>query len=1195
MKAQKSLRRSSSPGGFSLIIVIALMVLLSLLAVGLLGLSSVTLRSSRGGDSMAEARANARMAMMIAIGNIQKSLGPDQRVTANSSAINGAVGEANALGVWKSWHWDPEASSSPDYGDKRQGFMRWLASSENDEMATSVRAAAQEYQDPVWLINPDTVGNTSGDTDQTPALRAERQRMELSDSQRGGLAWAVMDESQKVSLGVDAEQDGEMSRAELIAQRVAPQRPTPEVFLPGMQQIIDQGTTDKIVSLETASLALGTGSDKAQVLGRQQSITTQSIGLLTDVAEGGLKWDLTSLLDDSSDPASVLGRETLYFSAADGAPTWDYIKDHYQYQEEVTNSASGAPTVELSRNELRPIRNGIDVAPTTEKLLPVIAKMQIVFSIVTHYAHISDRVNFFNTQASPRGNTNYGCPHLVYDPVVTLWNPYDVAIELDHLRVQISDPPVLFGFKKNGVWLRPDFASQYQGLARFQIANERDASARKNFILYLTDSRRNQPGATIRLEPGEVKVFSPWIETNWTWGLEVGTGDYSPRAFFDWQVDKRFGTIDGRTKNQYGIETVPGWDPRGGLQTDHLAYAGGRPVATQYAFERSNPNYGNQGWLGINVQHEFSVHCKPGRAFPATGSDRNTPDFVVQLLAGQYPDADRDLLRTYQFRFNDVASEIGSTLNGEIERTYVVGDLLQSPTDKSPGGKTPFALFTMGAKTTRDTLDFSKPWMHAHPVVEGGEQDSRYVGNALDSYDVSLQEMSGFYDFPNIEVDPGTNRGFLGGTSYSNGGVSNVPMFHIPVVPCASLGDLIPANLIASGALPRVTHPFGNSYSHPLISTDSVYTSNPIRGTLVSFGNMLDHSYLLNDALWDRYFFSTIGDISNAITGSMSTDDLLKDFMDGNPQQLNRRLVPLVSNPSGESSETDKIGRLGTTDRAQQIAGIMGVKGAFNVNSDSKEAWWAVLSSLRDREVLGWGNSDLTASDKTAYPRSSFPLAGDPNQTGADTSVDVAGARRWAGFRALTDTELNTLAEEIVDAIRQRGSTDQAPFATVAEFVNRRIGGASGLHTVKGLLQTAIEDSGINESFHQLDSNEINGASDLPPNATKGEVNSQARLGYSAEGAPSIISQGDLMMALAPVITVRGDTFRIRAYGESRDKADRITANAWCEAVVQRLPEYLDPVDDAYILPDDLDSEVNQKFGRRFIITSFRWLSPEEI
>jgi hypothetical protein len=70
-----------------------------------------------------------------------------------------------------------------------------------------------------------------------------------------------------------------------------------------------------------------------------------------------------------------------------------------------------------------------------------------------------------------------------------------------------------------------------------------------------------------------------------------------------------------------------------------------------------------------------------------------------------------------------------------------------------------------------------------------------------------------------------------------------------------------------------------------------------------------------------------------------------------------------------------------------------------------------------------------------------------------------------------------------------------------------------------------------------------------------------------------------IMAVLGPLLTTRSDTFRIRAYGEAVNPADpsRIESVAWCEAMVQRTPEAL------------------PGFGRRFVVTSFRWLGPDDI
>ncbi len=66
-------------------------------------------------------------------------------------------------------------------------------------------------------------------------------------------------------------------------------------------------------------------------------------------------------------------------------------------------------------------------------------------------------------------------------------------------------------------------------------------------------------------------------------------------------------------------------------------------------------------------------------------------------------------------------------------------------------------------------------------------------------------------------------------------------------------------------------------------------------------------------------------------------------------------------------------------------------------------------------------------------------------------------------------------------------------------------------------------------------------------------------------------------------LTTRSDTFRVRAYGDSVNPADstRVEARAWCEAIVQRTAEVID--------------SAAGPFGRRFVITYFRWLGPDDI
>ena len=74
--------------GFALVITLSLMILLTIIAVGLLSLSAISLRTSGQEQDMATARANARLALMLAIGDLQKSLGPDRAVSGSSEILS---------------------------------------------------------------------------------------------------------------------------------------------------------------------------------------------------------------------------------------------------------------------------------------------------------------------------------------------------------------------------------------------------------------------------------------------------------------------------------------------------------------------------------------------------------------------------------------------------------------------------------------------------------------------------------------------------------------------------------------------------------------------------------------------------------------------------------------------------------------------------------------------------------------------------------------------------------------------------------------------------------------------------------------------------------------------------------------------------------------------------------------------------
>jgi hypothetical protein len=187
----------------------------------------------------------------------------------------------------------------------------------------------------------------------------------------------------------------------------------------------------------------------------------------------------------------------------------------------------------------------------------------------------------------------------------------------------------------------------------------------------------------------------------------------------------------------------------------------------------------------------------------------------------------------------------------------------------------------------------------------------------------------------------------------------------------------------------------------------------------------------------------------------------------------------------------------------------------------------------------------------------------------------------------LNESQIESLANEIVKQVRARG-----PFLSMAEFVNRQLGSAEE-KALAGALQAAIEKSGVNDPA--TDGSGGNFKITAAKTSDLALANPAALNGDSAQGAPGYLMQADLLTVLGNAATVRSDTFKIRSYGEALDKAGNVVARAYCEAVVQRNPEFVDPQDKATQPISSLVSTANQNFGRRFSILSVRWLSPTEI
>jgi hypothetical protein len=437
---------------------------------------------------------------------------------------------------------------------------------------------------------------------------------------------------------------------------------------------------------------------------------------------------------------------------------------------------------------------------------------------------------------------------------------------------------------------------------------------------------------------------------------------------------------------------------------------------------------------------------------------------------------------------------------------------------------------------------------------------------------------------------------------------------------------------------------FGNSYATPFVKRGVTAQSRAnyvvtgvntgVAGSSIKTpANYFDMSYLLNAAIWDTYFFSTLDNYSGYQSGTAG--------IGGGPANP---AMAVAFPPEDPSALKDPI----------RAASHLMVRGAFNVNSTNKDAWKALLASNRFLSHPGGGDES-----GAMFPRSMEQLSASaerPTGNGPDS---------FSGYRRLTPAQIDAVAEEIVKQVRQRG-----PFVSLSHFVNRTLVTLNSRRreTITmsrcGPLQAALDLGGVNispdgklnafSSTRYTDDKlnlQVEGTSpradvlyaassglnnqpnpsprgshyggeeedgspvwasssaDLNPGAVASiyadrvlltDRNLVPEQGCRSTGIPGWLTQADVLQAIGPLISSRSDTFRIRTYGEALSADGKtVLARAWCEAIVQRTPHYVDPANspeqrDAS-LTDRVLTPLNKRFGRRFEIVSFRWLNHDEI
>ena len=1175
--------------GFALVVTLSLMILLTIIAVGLLTLSSISLRSSTAQSAQATGRANARMAMMLAIGELQKMTGPDQRVTMTSGLQTGAE-PANP-----NWTGVTDASPAALTPDVKNSTIQWLVSGEKPDPAKVLTKATQLNKGDALKL-----GTFYSSTAATTDLLAPVVNITQGSTQ-GRYAWWIGDEGTKARVDVAKPKLTPATDRERLAQSQSPLEggfaklgDTWSTFAPA-----PDGTIDKtaLISMQTAALA---AANKTLATEYFNDVTTGGFGLPVNVTTGGMKADL-SLIFDKSQSSKKFGE--FYLGATPSSTTWNgaqvykfatktpskfYLSDAISHNGSVQTGpnwgnlwnyatlwqtvtgqqmplVSGHPLVEsdLRYKTWQPYTNfdagswRRDAQHTNSPVTPVLSFFQMGFRLNSELAPPSN----------PAPSTVYYKAQVGIQPVLGIWNPYNIAIKAAPYRFDWALYPYFrFNYAKptgtgtftdgrlTKLWLREEWTA-----GTSTIPTPEDGAAGK-WLMLETPS--------VDLQPGEFRLFSVVdrvsVKAGQTYTLKPGWSEKGafivdlkddagntrlvPAGYRAWfgdivlqdtqsnDVKTKFPSLDLKTVSSTWFTLKSGNNT---LQRSNEIWNGGEEPSVNTAYKVPEPVV--SGWSG-------------------GGLNTSKPTYLIDDLAG---DKVTPNIATWAF-FLRTTNQMEAPDENQRLRGWI---------DSNPRALVSNSLWDgskVGSNGDRSGWHTTSQWMG----VWNAPGKPKVVGDGRGGNRGLLAEGGSAASEPEVSKAGGRYQGFGGAANTLAGGRTHVLVYDVPRSPLVSIGQFQHAQLSRYNFEPGFV--VGNSYANPRIPLGA--TGNP---NFSGIGpNLTDISQDVNKRLWDGYFFSTMG--LDYVGGSGSSFDKyfdIKKLTSGETTLPNPRMVfaPLQSDTTIDRILSD------SADRAPEaLAARMLVKGAFNVNSTSRTAWKAVLASM--------GASRLPVLNP---------------QTGAASWQDPGGIRFnrfghvitnkayekggpgddnpfWQGWRNLSDAELDELAGEIVKEVKERG-----PFRSMAEFVNRNPNAGNTRHQLKGALQAAL-DRTINTGFPAS----VGKAATQPP----GSQFSAAVTGENtAAGSASYLMQGDVLQSLAPILQVRSDYFKIRTCGEALDASGKVIARAWCEAMVQRSSDYLDPKDRVYKNSTELAVTANKTFGRRYQIVSFRWLSNSEI
>ena len=1265
-------RQRVSSRGFSLVLSLVVMSMLLLLVISLTVFLAIEMRMTSAAADRHRAQLNATLALRMALAQLQQETGPDQRITAQANLTlpvpTGEDKEARTLWEDRNPYWTlawdtreknqirPPAALVSGEAQFNSLDQRTSYESKYEVPWKKISGNTTDFAEYVTLFSSNQ--DTAADADETLPLdtRVTVKRVALRDAARqrnGHIAWWIADEGVKARMNLqDVFANEQPHSARGLARLSTPGRAAATELFPNWTGI--KSDDPKLAQvLDTADYALLDGVPPATLTTTYaHAVTAHSEGLLVDARNGGLKHDLSIALElpyqkfqDSpfgrrgTEPSTLNMDGTVQSGGGNGAgtvknlrwekeimhlvsankdvearpvfsvnigsgykirgPNWDLMRNYYQLykamdddaevlagREEANNFLSGAfrarsfyPGLPAHNNFFGEAISHIfnsrnsgshDVFALDYRGGGYPIPRPIKVSANPYMARYILGLGLQRSQSEPDSEGKQrSVLRLVVNPIIGIRNPFNVPILIR------GGDPLTDGYGRSArvgmkLSLREYASTRFTFLVDGQeVANGKmtdffawektgyDGS--ETFVVFVPE---------IIIPPGETYVFSP-----------------SDRETLQWQRGAIIGEAEFNHLGGFYLSKL-----KGGAS---LTLEDAKQITLRMSYSSNNINDAHYDSGTFIREH---IKSWPGDVIDAGGyhSSEHSEPFMINYspeIVGQ------DYETTVQV----------SALPTEKQGSQPIGvaEFFEKPADwgiRADGTGRAVANNNYPLYAMSNPLTSTK-----RPDAQGRLGDKIGYRCTSPSWHFSIRKITSWEEA--LET---SGRSLFSGNSMGSSGKTSFIAAYLPRSPLTSLGQFQTANISVADHF--ALYSAGNALPTPYVPADALYS------TVRNWTNY-DHTWLLNTALWDRYFFSTIAPEVNpqgsAAPSIIRTQEKVwGDFLNKSQPLLNTQFR---LNPNGDLAEAKKL--LEDKSAYRKTAAHLIQTGTFNIHSTDYRAWKTILGATHEIPVPGDNNTRLGGPDtkETPFPRA-LPVRG--NELAKNNAITTEAT--WKSAKALTNAQIEKLAKSIVKKIRTRLATTtheapytaptgeklSLPFFSLAQFINR---GVSNDDPGKlGIIQAAIfhadknYDAAINTGIAQplndltrakLDDG-VQGAFPHP-----GVIEfSDGRIPI-ATGAPGTLLQGDIVQAIGPRLAARSDTFRIRTYGDATGKTGTTHARAYLEAIVQRTPEYMENPDGKQ--PPDIAPEndpenrtltpVNQYFGRRYRIISIRWLGPNEI